>query len=71
MMLKGGAGNAYCEFVEDVGVPSQLVIDQSKEKTLPGTVFVQVANWVKSPIYMVEKHSRWQNRSEIIIGLFE
>ena len=44
MRSKGGAGNTYREFVDDVGVPTELVSNQSKEQTKPGTVFVQVAN---------------------------
>ena len=40
MSSEGYTLNTYREFVDDVELPTELVLDQSKEQTKLGTIFV-------------------------------
>mmetsp|Transcript_5560 Transcript_5560/g.8528 ORF Transcript_5560/g.8528 Transcript_5560/m.8528 type:complete len:135 (-) Transcript_5560:93-497(-) len=71
MRTKAEAGNALKMFTDDVGAVAKIVVDQSKEQTMPGSTFMKIANWIRAIVHRIEKYSPWQNRAEAAIGLLK
>ncbi|MGH3055899.1 MAG: hypothetical protein ACRDL7_13075, partial [Gaiellaceae bacterium] len=62
MKSKADAGDALAEFIQDIGIPSQLHTDNAKEETLGTWKRVRSSHQIKQT--ETEPYSPWQNRAE-------
>ena len=62
MKLKSEAGDALAEFIQNVGIPSALLIDEAKGLTLGKWRRIRLEYAIKQT--QIEPHSPWQNRAE-------
>ena len=68
MVSKSEAGEALHNFVQDVGVPTDLVSDLAGEQTGWKSDFVREANRLRIRQRGTEPMSQWQNKAERVIG---
>ena len=62
MKMKSEAGYALAEFIQDVGIPASLHIDDAKELTLGTWHKTRLDHAIEQTL--TEPHSPWQNRAE-------
>jgi len=65
---KSEAGLALQEFIEDVGIPNEMVCDGAGEQVGPKSDFVKTCRRVYCKMRRTESHSPWQNQAEGMIG---
>ena len=63
---KAAVGSSLMTFIQDIGVPRDLVTDGAKEETL-GT-WLETAKKFRIRQHIAEPYSQWQNRAEWEIG---
>ena len=68
MVSKSEAGEALHNFVQDVGVPTDLVSDLAGEQTGWRSDFIKEANRLRIQQHGMEPMSQWQNKAEKVIG---
>jgi len=68
MASKSEAGVALQEFIEDVGIPNEMVCDGAGEQVGPKSDFVKTCRRVHFKMRRTEPHSPWQNQAEGMIG---
>jgi Integrase core domain. len=64
MVSKGKAGEPLDRFVNDVGIPNQMVYDGAGEQTGRSSKFDQLVRHYKISNHVIEPFSPWQNKAE-------
>lgn len=61
-------GNALQHFLEDIGIPNEIVVNGSKEQTGPQSDFMKLVRKCHIKIRCTEPYTPRQNKSELTIG---
>lgn len=64
MATKGGAGYEFDTFVQDVGAPNNVVVDNVQEQVAKGSYFQKVARFHHARVHQTEPYTSKQNRAE-------
>jgi len=64
LTTKAHAGHALSDFTHDVGVPAEMIIDNSLEQTAPGSAFMKLTKQMHISTKTTEPYSPWQNSAE-------
>jgi len=64
---KSAAGDCLEEFIDEVGIPSNLLFDGASEHLGPNTTFMKAVKKHAINWRVIEPHSHWQNRAEDMI----
>jgi hypothetical protein len=68
MALKADAGNALQRFVQDVGVPMELVVDGAAKQVGPNSEFSKNVRRYDIRVHRTEPYTPRQNHAECTIG---
>ena len=71
MESKAQAHEGLAAFGQDVGIPMEMISDNSKEQTSPGTQFMKLLRKWRTIPRSIEPYSPWQNLSENVIGILK
>jgi hypothetical protein len=65
---KALVAHALQEFVHDVGIPNELMMDGAAEQTGPNSDFITACRKYDIRVFRTEPDTPWQNKAERIIG---
>ena len=65
---KSQAGEAYKDFIDDVGVPEYITLNNAPEQVGPQSDFQKYCRRYHTSVHQIEPYSPWQNRAEHEIG---
>ena len=71
MQSKADAYEGLAAFGHDIGIPRDMVSDNSKEQTNHGTEFMKLLRKWRTISRSIEPYSPWQNLAENIIGILK
>jgi hypothetical protein len=65
---KAHAGEALKDFIQDVGIPREIIVDGANELVGRGSEFQKVARHYHIKVHQTEAYTPRQNRAEYVIG---
>ncbi|GFH62123.1 hypothetical protein CTEN210_18599 [Chaetoceros tenuissimus] len=71
MQSKADAHEGLAAFGQDVGIPMEMISDNSKEQTAYGSDFMKILRKWRTSSRSIEPYSPWQNLAENVIGILK